>query len=59
MLEEDAELFRDFRTQAMLNLAGIFIQQIFVDLEHLIEKPLGKPVAADDVTGVEPALRGE
>src|SRR5690242_3055300 len=59
MLEENAELFGDLRAQAVLNLTGILIQQIFVDLEHLVKQPLGKPMPPDRISGLSLTFRGE
>src|SRR5690242_18665883 len=59
MLEEDAESFGDLRAQAVLNLAGILVQQIFVDLEHLVKQPFGEPMAPDRMSGLPLTFRAE
>ena len=59
VLQEDAKFFRDFRAQAVLDLASIVVQQVLRDIEHLEKQAFRKPVAADDFTGALFTLAGE
>lgn len=49
--EKGANLLGDFRAQGMLDLAGVFVQQILIEAEGLIEEPFGEAMAADNFLG--------
>jgi hypothetical protein len=49
--EEGTDLFGDFGAERVLNLAGVFVEQVLVEAEGFVEQPLGKAMPADDVPG--------
>jgi hypothetical protein len=49
VLEEDADLFGDLRTQSVLDSASMLVHHIAADGEGVMKQPLGQPVAADSL----------
>ena len=60
MTEQRTDVIRNFGREKMLERAGVrFYRDILSDIEYVDKKPLGQPVAPDDISRLRSPLIGE